>query len=130
VFGGFKKIVVRVFIEGLSFFVNMERNRYKSKIIYLEVKYVYKITYSNGKIYIGKDLTGSIRYFGSPNNLLLEKEFTDEQKKDFTIRREILWQSEDATDKEVNKKEVEFILALKSNDSKIGYNLWPKLKIT
>jgi hypothetical protein len=29
-------------------------------------KQVYKITYPNGKIYIGMDLTGSISYFGSP----------------------------------------------------------------
>ena len=29
-------------------------------------KQVYKITYSNGKIYVGMDLTGAISYFGSP----------------------------------------------------------------
>jgi hypothetical protein len=28
-------------------------------------KVVYKITYPNGKIYIGQDLTDSINYFGS-----------------------------------------------------------------
>ena len=70
----------------------------------------YKISYPNGKIYIGKDLTGTFRYFGSPNSKLLESDFTDEQKKDFTIRREILWLSNDATDREVNKKEVELII--------------------
>ena len=57
------------------------------------LKIVYKITYPNGKIYIGKDLTGTFRYFGSPNSKLLESDFTDEEKRDFTIRREILWQS-------------------------------------
>ena len=92
------------------------------------MKIVYKITYPNGKIYIGKDLTGTFRYFGSPNSKLLESDFTDEEKKDFTIRREILWQSADATDREVNKKEVELILKNKSNNPKIGYNRSPKFK--
>jgi hypothetical protein len=27
------------------------------------MKVIYKITYPNGKIYIGKDLTGSLNYF-------------------------------------------------------------------
>lgn len=31
------------------------------------MKVIYKITYPNGKIYIGKDLTDSINYFGSYN---------------------------------------------------------------
>ncbi|MBI2661596.1 GIY-YIG nuclease family protein [Candidatus Woesearchaeota archaeon] len=92
------------------------------------MKIIYKITYPNNKIYIGKDLTGTFRYFGSPNSKLLEKDFTKEQKKDFTIRREIIWESKDATDTEVNKKEVEFILLYKSNDPSIGYNQSPKFK--
>ena len=39
------------------------------------MKVVYKITYPNGKIYIGKDLTDSINYFGSANNDIIEKDF-------------------------------------------------------
>jgi hypothetical protein len=92
------------------------------------LKIIYKITYPNGKIYIGKDLTNTFRYFGSPNTKLLESDFTEEEKKDFTIRREILWQSKDATDREVNKKEVELILKYASNNPKIGYNRSPKFK--
>ena len=92
------------------------------------MKWIYRITYPNGKIYIGKDLTGTFRYFGSPNSKLLEQDFNKEERNDFTIRREILWQSKDATDEEVNKKEVYFILKYKSNDSDIGYNKWPKIK--
>jgi hypothetical protein len=30
------------------------------------VKVVYKITYPNGKIYVGMDLSGTMLYFGSP----------------------------------------------------------------
>ena len=91
------------------------------------MKWIYKISYPNGKIYIGKDLTGTFSYFGSPNSMLLEQDFSDDEKKSFTIRREILWQSPNATDEEVNKKEVEYIRKCKSNDPKIGYNRWPKL---
>lgn len=92
------------------------------------MKVVYKITYPNGKIYIGKDLTDSINYFGSANNDLIEKDYTREEKRDFTIRKEILWESEIATDKEVNKKEIEYIKLFKSNNPKVGYNQIPKFK--
>ncbi len=91
------------------------------------MKIIYKITYPNGKIYIGKDLTNTFRYFGSPNSNLLEPDFTDDEKRDFSIRREIIWQSNDS-DKEVNKKEIELILKYKSNHPEIGYNRSPKFK--
>jgi hypothetical protein len=94
------------------------------------LKIIYKITYPNGKIYIGKDLTGTFRYFGSPNSKLIETDFSNEEKKDFTIRREILWQSDEATEREVNKKEVELILKYKSNNPEVGYNRCPKHKVT
>ena len=32
-----------------------------------QLKQVYKITYPNGMIYVGMDLTGSVNYFGSPS---------------------------------------------------------------
>jgi hypothetical protein len=92
------------------------------------MKIVYQITYPNGKIYIGKDLTNSINYFGSANSKLIEKDFTKEQREDFTVRREILWESENASDAEVNKKEVELILKYNSNNPSVGYNQWPKFK--
>lgn len=92
------------------------------------MKWVYKITYPNGKIYIGKDLTGSINYFGSADSSLIEKDFTKEQRQDFTIRREILWESETTSDNEVNQKEVELINSFKSNNPAVGYNQWPKYK--
>jgi len=92
------------------------------------MKVIYKITYPNGKIYIGKDLTDSINYFGSANSKLIEKDFTREQRRDFTIRKEILWESVTATDDEVNCKEVEYIMYYHSNNPNIGYNQWPKFK--
>jgi hypothetical protein len=89
---------------------------------------IYKITYPNGKIYVGQDLTDSINYFGSASDELIAKDFTPEQRRDFTIRKEILWEAETTTPAEVTAKEIELILALKSNDPVIGYNRWPQIK--
>ncbi|RJG11105.1 GIY-YIG nuclease family protein [Pseudomonas cavernicola] len=92
------------------------------------MKVIYKITYPNGKVYVGKDLTGTLNYFGSADSKLIERDFTAEQMRDFTVRKQILWESETAADKEVNLKEVELIKELQSNNPSIGYNQWPKFK--
>lgn len=92
------------------------------------MKVVYKITYPNGKIYIGKDLTDSINYFGSADSELIAKDFTREERHHLTIRKEILWESEDASDQEVNRKEVELIGQYRSNNPVVGYNQWPKFQ--
>ena len=92
------------------------------------MKVVYKITYPNGKIYIGQDVTDSITYFGSAQSDLVAQDFTREQRRDFTIRRQILWASESASDQEVRQKEKELILSHMANDLAVGYNLWPKFK--
>lgn len=54
------------------------------------MKVIYKITYPNGKIYIGKDLTNTLNYFGSACNQLIEKDFTEVERFNFTIRKEII----------------------------------------
>jgi hypothetical protein len=92
------------------------------------LKVIYKITYPNGKIYIGQDRVASMRYFGSPSRKALAEDFTLEDYRDFTVRREIIWESETATREEVNAKEVELIRKFRSNNPAIGYNRWPKLK--
>ena len=89
-------------------------------------KVIYKITYPNGKIYIGQDRTDSIGYFGSPDSKIIEKDFPREQRRDFTIRKQILWESETATDSEVNAKEIKLIREHRSNDPDVGYNQRPK----
>ncbi|MDM7941249.1 MAG: GIY-YIG nuclease family protein [Hydrogenophaga sp.] len=88
---------------------------------------VYKITYPNGKIYVGQDRTDSANYFGSADSKLIAQDFTREQSRDFSIRKEILWESSTATREELNRKEIELILALKSNDPVVGYNRWPRI---
>ena len=95
------------------------------------MKQVYKITYPTGKIYIGKDSIGSHRYYGSPDMRVVNADFAklpDSVRKDYTIRKEILWECEDCTEADLAAKEVEFIRKLRSNDPQIGYNRWPTFK--
>ena len=74
------------------------------------MKVISKITYPNSKIYIGLDLTDTINYFGSANSNLIEPDFTREQRRDFTIRKEILLEFPDDTDNiEVYQREVDLI---------------------
>jgi hypothetical protein len=84
---------------------------------------VYKLTFPNGKIYVGKDIGAkghSLRYFGSWFNPDVENDFTDADLRDCTLRKEIIFESKDIA--EINKKESELIRSLKSNDPAIGYN--------
>jgi hypothetical protein len=89
---------------------------------------IYKITYPNGKIYVGMDLTDTINYLGSGDRRLIERDFMREQRRDFTIRKEILWEPDSASDSEVRRMEVEFIRKLRSNDPAIGYNQSPPFR--
>jgi len=89
---------------------------------------IYRITYPNGKIYVGQDRTNSINYFGSASDALIAKDFTPEQRQTFTITRDILWQSETASRSEVCRVEIEYILRLRSNDPAIGYNQSPPFR--
>lgn len=93
------------------------------------MKQIYKITYPTGKIYVGKDAIGSFRYMGSPSMDVVNADFASLPKKlqmDYTIRKQILWESEDCTDKELAEMEVRFIRENQSNNPAIGYNRWPK----
>ncbi|SFC59320.1 hypothetical protein [Streptomyces aidingensis] len=90
------------------------------------MKVIYKITYPNGKIYIGSDRTDSrLTYFGSPSKELLDRDFDRAELQDFTIRKQILWQSETATTGEVLRRENELIVEHGANDPDRGYNQRP-----
>ena len=93
-------------------------------------KQIYKITYPNGKIYVGMDLIGVVSYFGSPSRAAKNRISDDhaEHRHDLTVRKEILWESETATDSEVRAKEIEFIVATGANNPDIGYNMTPRFK--
>jgi hypothetical protein len=90
------------------------------------MKIIFKITYPNGLIYIGKDSKNYINYFGSPTIKRLEEDFPWEKRKNFDIKKEILWSSDNISERELIKKENEYIEKYKSNNPKIGYNLRPK----
>jgi hypothetical protein len=93
------------------------------------MKQIYLITYPTGKIYIGKDSVGSHRYFGSPDMHIINKDFESlsaEARKDYTIRKQILWESEDCSESELSQKEIELIRKYQANNPDVGYNRWPK----
>jgi hypothetical protein len=93
------------------------------------LKQIYKVTFPAGKIYIGKDSIGSHRYFGSPDMDTVNADFLnlpEETRKDYTVRKQILWESADCSEKELAEKEVEFIRNHESNNPAIGYNRWPR----
>lgn len=90
---------------------------------------VYKITFPNGKIYIGKDIGQhghTIRYFGSWNPDRVEADFTKDELRDFTLRREILFEGTDKL--EVGRREMELIVELEANNPEKGYNRLPKFR--
>lgn len=88
----------------------------------IAVGHIYKITFPNGKIYIGQDRTDDICYFGSACRKLISADFTREQRRDFTIRKEILIELRDTTLSELCQIERRFIESHHSNDPAIGYN--------
>lgn len=95
------------------------------------MKQIYLVTYPTGKIYVGKDTIGSSRYFGSPDMSLVNADFQnlpEHVRKDYTVRKQILWECETATDAELSLKEVEFIRQYQSHNPSIGYNRWPRFK--
>ena len=97
----------------------------------LMTKQVYKITYPTGKIYIGKDKVGSYRYFGSPDIDTVNSDFLNlpkEERMDYTVRKQILWESDDATEQKLSEMEIKFIREYRSNDPEIGYNRFPPFK--
>ena len=90
---------------------------------------VYKLTFPNGKIYIGKDIGQhghTIRYFGSWNPDRVEADFTKDELRDFTLRREILFESDDKL--EVGRREMQLIVELEANNPAKGYNWVPKFR--
>lgn len=49
-----------------------------------------------------------------------------EIRKNYTIQKEILWESAICSEAELSAKEVEFIRKFNSNNPEVGYNRWPK----
>lgn len=94
------------------------------------IKQIYKITYPNGKIYVGMDLTGTMLYFGSPSvgEQIASDHELDRRDLTLTLRKEILWESETATDAEVRAVEIALIRENGANNPEIGYNKTPRYR--
>lgn len=93
------------------------------------MKVIYKITYPNGKIYIGQDLTDTIDYVGSPDSRLIAQDFSRPQRWDFTIKKEILIEFPDTMDNRViTRQEIALILQYEANNPAKGYNQRPKFR--
>ena len=88
---------------------------------------IYKITYPNGKIYVGQNRTDSINYFGSANSDLIAQDFTREERRIFRSAEKSLGVRHRYSSRD-DSQGVEFILALKANDPTVGYNRWPKFR--
>ena len=50
------------------------------------------------------------------------------QRKDYFIRKQILWESDTATEEELSAMEIKLIKENNSNDPRIGYNRHPPFK--
>lgn len=97
------------------------------------LKQVFKVTYPNGKIYVGSDLTGSISYFGSPGDKAKARIAADlgpQGCREFTATKTILWECETATKAETLAIEREWIIRLGANNPAIGYNGSPRFQPT
>lgn len=92
---------------------------------------VFKVTYPNGKIYVGSDtaMKASLdffKYFGSP--VKAKPEMKDELGKyllgnePYTLTKEILFAQENVRVGDVLKIEQEQIKLLNAKDPQIGYN--------
>lgn len=88
----------------------------------LSVGIIYKITYPNGKIYIGQDRTADINYFGSADSFSIAQDFPMWLWDELTITKTVLAYEVDITIRDLNALENRYIAEYKSNDKSIGYN--------
>lgn len=88
----------------------------------LQVGIIYKITYPNGKVYVGQDRTRDVNYFGSADSFTIAADFPTWMWDDFTITKTILEHVPDISIRDLNALEARWIKALRSNDPGVGYN--------
>jgi len=86
---------------------------------------VYKVTYPNGKVLVAQDRLDQVTYIESIANQQFLEDFGDVSRRDFIVRKEVLWESPDADADESVRQEIAWILRLHANDPAIGYNRWP-----
>jgi hypothetical protein len=82
---------------------------------------IYRITYPNGKIYVGSDTTDDLVYFGSVHTETVAADFTLSEQASFTITKDVLWMG-CCSRSELVRRENEWIRSLRANDPAVGYN--------
>jgi putative N-acetylmannosamine-6-phosphate epimerase len=92
----------------------------------IRVGQIYKITYPNGKIYIGQDRTDDVNYFGSAHSETIRADFTKKQRRDMTIRKQIIVERRNTTVQTLNALERAAIEKWNSADPAVGYNRSPR----
>src|SRR5690625_1128988 len=90
------------------------------------VREIYKITYPNGKIYVGMDLTGTSLYFGSPRKAHIAEDLGRAVCRDLAIRKQTLWESATAREAAVREMARHCTVRMRANDPKVGYNTSPR----
>lgn len=94
--------------------------------------YVYKVTFPNGKIYVGRDTAATAeydyyKYMGSPigkAKVLMHNEIRHllNERKTLTLIKELLYEARDCTVGHIKSKEREFIKITGSTNRDVGYN--------
>lgn len=79
---------------------------------------IYRITYPNGKIYVGKDLTDTVAYFGSVDSSLIQADLPPDQTDVFTVTKEILLRS-DSAEEESERSRVHRQLAVERSGDRV-----------
>lgn len=89
---------------------------------------IYKITFPNGKIYVGSDTTDDVFYFGTPSDASkasMAADYPPEKRLSFAVTKDVLWQGL-ASRSDLVRREHALIVALRANDPSAGYNLTPR----
>lgn len=87
---------------------------------------IYKITYPNGKVYVGQDRTDDVNYFGSAHSGTIAADFTRKQRRCMAITKEIVAELRNCTIQQLNALEAKHIRKAGSADPRIGYNRSPR----
>ncbi len=94
--------------------------------------YVYKVTFPNGKIYVGRDTALNAehdyyRYFGSPTGKAREAMHQEigsllDNDRRLTVTKEVLYAARNCTVGHIKSKEREWIISTGSRSRDVGYN--------
>jgi hypothetical protein len=89
---------------------------------------IFKTTWPNKKIYVGRDTANAISFFGASSeaaNAAILLDFpTSESRSKITVVREVLWEGNE-TPSEVDARKRDWIEKLGANNPDLGYNQTP-----